>query len=583
MTGGRGRPEYRLIAKKGEGTFSEVLKAQCVKNGKMTAIKCMKSQFESEEQVNNLREIQALRRLSPHPGIIKLVEVLYEQPTGRLALVFELMDMNIYELIRGRRQYLPEARIKSYMYQLIKAMDHMHRNGIFHRDIKPENILIADEVLKLADFGSCRGIYSKQPYTEYISTRWYRAPECLLTDGYYNYKMDLWGVGCVFFEIVSLYPLFPGNNELDQIHKIHNILGTPPPDVLEKFKRHATHMELNFPPKEGSGISKLIPHALEDCNDLILKLLAYNPEDRLSARQALRHAYVRELREMDKKAKRDLLAQNQAQLAPSGISRGPTSSSQQSGEGAAPSARRSHRDDGSEHGGGRHTQRGLPTIGNSKVTPSSIEGLIVPQPSHHAYHHHHYQQQGHGHGGGGGYGASHGGGAGHAAHRAERAERYATERDHLRDPVAHGAAGRLAGGALPELTGNSAMRVPGGHKGLGPSGKKHGTFPKKQSIKGSMASASGSKYGTGSLSGSGLVPSARHMQIQGTHNFTGGAGLGGQGVLGSGRGGSKYSQFSAYGGGGAGGGGKYGLNTQLATGPMPPGAKYTSPYSQKKS
>uniref|UniRef100_A0A0C3U6N5 Protein kinase domain-containing protein n=1 Tax=Guillardia theta (strain CCMP2712) TaxID=905079 RepID=A0A0C3U6N5_GUITC len=307
---------YRLIAKKGEGTFSEVLKAQCVKNGKMTAIKCMKSQFESEEQVNNLREIQALRRLSPHPGIIKLVEVLYEQPTGRLALasdgdqVFELMDMNIYELIRGRRQYLPEARIKSYMYQLIKAMDHMHRNGIFHRDIKPENILISDDVLKLADFGSCRGIYSKQPYTEYISTRWYRAPECLLTDGYYNYKMDLWGVGCVFFEIISLYPLFPaGTNELDQIHKIHNILGTPPQEILEKFKRHATHMELNFPPKEGSGVMKLIPHALEDCIDLILKLLTYNPEDRLSARQALRHAFFKDLRDMDKRVKRELLAQ----------------------------------------------------------------------------------------------------------------------------------------------------------------------------------------------------------------------------------------------------------------------------------
>ena len=87
-------------------------------------------------QVNNLREIQALRRLSPHPGIIKLAEVLYDQPTGRLALVFELMDMNIYELIRGRRHYLPEGRIKGYMYQLLKSMDHMHRNGIFHRDIK---------------------------------------------------------------------------------------------------------------------------------------------------------------------------------------------------------------------------------------------------------------------------------------------------------------------------------------------------------------------------------------------------------------------------------------------------------------
>lgn len=131
--------------------------------------------------------------------MIKLCEVLYDQPTRRLALVFELMDMNIYELIRGRRQYLQEQRIKNYMYQLLKSMDHIHRNGIFHRDIKPENILITDDELKLADFGSCRGIYSKQPYTEYISTRWYRAPECLLTDGFYNYKMDMWGVGCVFF------------------------------------------------------------------------------------------------------------------------------------------------------------------------------------------------------------------------------------------------------------------------------------------------------------------------------------------------------------------------------------------------
>ncbi|KAL3695768.1 hypothetical protein R1sor_009844 [Riccia sorocarpa] len=289
-----------MLAKKGEGTFSEVLKAQCIRTSKYVAIKCMKNNFDSIEQVTSLREIQALQRLSPHANVIKLLEVLYDQPTGRLALVFELMDMNIYELIRGRRNYVAEDRIKSFMYQLMKAMDHMHRNGIFHRDIKPENILIAEDTLKLADFGSCRGVYSKQPYTEYISTRWYRAPECLLTDGYYNYKMDMWGVGCVFFEIISLFPLFPGNNELDQIQKIHKVLGTPPAQLLEKMKRRSQHADFKFPQQDGTGIARLIPHASPACIELLNKLLAYNPDDRLSARQALRHIYFKELREKDK-------------------------------------------------------------------------------------------------------------------------------------------------------------------------------------------------------------------------------------------------------------------------------------------
>ena len=225
--------------------------------------------------------------------------------------------MNIYELIRGRRQYLQEQRIKNYMYQLLKSMDHMHRNGIFHRDIKPENILITDDELKLADFGSCRGIYSKQPYTEYISTRWYRAPECLLTDGFYNYKMDMWGVGCVFFEVLSLYPLFPGTNELDQVTKIHQILGTPPAETLAKLKKHSnSHIDFNFPHKEGTPMAKLIPHCSPECIDVIVRLLAYDPDDRISARQAVKHPYFKDLRASEVKEKQ--AAQQQAQASADG-------------------------------------------------------------------------------------------------------------------------------------------------------------------------------------------------------------------------------------------------------------------------
>jgi len=124
---------YRVLGRAGEGTFSEVLKAQSIKTGHFMAIKCMKHVFESVEQVNSLREIQALRRLSPHANIVKLYEVIFDQPTGRLALVFELMERNIYELIKGRTHYLAEESVRIYLYQLMKAVDHMHRHGIFHR------------------------------------------------------------------------------------------------------------------------------------------------------------------------------------------------------------------------------------------------------------------------------------------------------------------------------------------------------------------------------------------------------------------------------------------------------------------
>ncbi len=96
--------------------------------------------------------------------------------------------------------------------------------------------MILEGRIKLADFGSCRGIHSKPPYTEYIATRWYRAPECLLCDGTYNYKMDVWGSGCVLYELMTKVPLFPGNNELDQLHKIHDVLGAPSPKLIKKLQ-----------------------------------------------------------------------------------------------------------------------------------------------------------------------------------------------------------------------------------------------------------------------------------------------------------------------------------------------------------
>lgn len=210
------------------------------------------------------------------------------------------MDLNLYEWMRSYKTEIPEHKIKNFIYQILKALDHMHRNGIFHRDIKPENVLIADDTIKLADFGSCRGIHSKQPYTEYISTRWYRPPECLLTDGYYGAKMDLWGVGCVFYELLTTNPLFPGENEYDQIHLIHKVMGTPGFEVLSDFESKTKTIKIDFKQVKGTGIDVLLPsYVSEQARDLMKKLLIYKADERITTKQALKHPYFKELRMMD--------------------------------------------------------------------------------------------------------------------------------------------------------------------------------------------------------------------------------------------------------------------------------------------
>ncbi|XP_049595517.1 MAPK/MAK/MRK overlapping kinase isoform X2 [Syngnathus scovelli] len=299
---------YKIIKKIGEGSFSVVVKTQSLKDGKMYACKTMKQAINSVEQANNLREVQAMRRLSPHPNIIHLHELIFDKEIGTVSLICELMEMNIYEFIKARQMPPSEHTVKHYMYQLCKALDHMHSCGIFHRDVKPENILIKQNVLKLGDFGSCRSIHSKPPHTEYISTRWYRAPECLLTDGYYSLKMDIWSAGCVFYEIMSLNPLFPGANELDQIAKIHDVLGTPEQCVLRKFKHHTASrsraMNFNFPTKKGSGLSRLLPGCAAPAVSLLYHMLAYDADERITAAMVLRHTYFRELRLAEKKCER---------------------------------------------------------------------------------------------------------------------------------------------------------------------------------------------------------------------------------------------------------------------------------------
>ena len=215
--------------------------------------------------------------------------------THRSCAFFSFLDT----FSTGRRDRLDQDLIRRMAHQIFTAISHMHSRGIIHRDIKPENILVdaTGEHIKVADLGSCRSMTnSNQPMTEYIATRWYRSPECLLTDGYYGPEMDIWGAGCVVFEITALFPLFPGADEIDQINRIHKVIGTPPSSVLSKLKaKGSSRINYNFPPQRGVGIKHFISHAPQEEVDLLKQTLIYDYNDRIKAHEVLKSPYFKSL------------------------------------------------------------------------------------------------------------------------------------------------------------------------------------------------------------------------------------------------------------------------------------------------
>ena len=308
--------DYLLIESCGEGSFAEVFKAQSRSTGKYYAIKRLKQRYRSLDQVSHINEIVILRSIGQHPNIIKLEDVLYNSESGSVALVFEFMEHNLYELLSGKvesqincnnsKNIEPITLI--IIYQILKALAHIHSNYIFHRDIKPENILINHETLvtKLIDFGSARLSSVRGSFTDYITTRWYRAPECILTSGSYGPSVDIWAVGCILFEIMSGKPLFPGKNEIDQITKINQIIGTPSNETLAQFANNPSqnaplsNFSFNFQKRQPLNLSILLQTTNTNLVDLMKSMLEYNPIDRISAENALDHDAFAEIRKYEK-------------------------------------------------------------------------------------------------------------------------------------------------------------------------------------------------------------------------------------------------------------------------------------------
>ncbi|CAN4128045.1 unnamed protein product [Withania somnifera] len=224
-----------------------------------------------------------------HPNIVKLKEVIRENDI--LYFVFEYMECNLYQLMKDRSILFSESEVRNWFFQVFQGLAYMHRQGYFHRDLKPENLLVSKDTIKVADFGLAREINSQPPYTEYVSTRWYRAPEILLQSPIYGPAVDMWAMGAIMAELLSLRPLFPGSSEADEIYKICSIIGTPTKRDWARGLELATAINYQFPQIAGVDLAFLVPSASENAISLIRSLCSWDPCKRPTAVDALQHPF----------------------------------------------------------------------------------------------------------------------------------------------------------------------------------------------------------------------------------------------------------------------------------------------------
>lgn len=287
---------YEKHEQLGEGSYGVVYRATDKETGQVVALKILKLDNLDEDGVPStlLREISILKSIR-HINIISLLGV--NTSSVPVFLAYDYMETDLGRLLHQRKRPLKPQAIRSYAFQLIAGVQYLHSHRIIHRDIKPDNILIAKNgILKLADFGMARYFtVPNRPYTRGVVTLWYKAPELLL-GGLYEFSIDLWSIGCILYEMVTSAPLFPGNGQLDQLLKILKVLGTPTEDSFPLLRaRLQENMDIELPQFNGCDIASMMAGADPNLIDLTLKMLNYDPQKRISAKDALKHPYFDEV------------------------------------------------------------------------------------------------------------------------------------------------------------------------------------------------------------------------------------------------------------------------------------------------
>ncbi|KAG9439689.1 hypothetical protein H6P81_019854 [Aristolochia fimbriata] len=284
---------FEKLEKIGQGTYSSVFRARDLESGKIVALKKVRfDNFDPESVRFMAREIQILRRLD-HPNIVKLEGLIASKLSCSIYLVFEYMDHDLAGLSSSPDINFSEPQVKCYMHQLLSGLNHCHSRGIMHRDIKGSNLLVNNEgILKIADFGLANfyNTGQRQPLTSRVVTLWYRPPELLLGSTDYGMSVDLWSVGCVFAELLHGKPFLQGRTEIEQLHKIFKLCGSPPEEYWKKSKLpHATIFKPQQPYE--SCLRETCKGFPETAVSLIETLLSIEPYKRGTAAAALNSEY----------------------------------------------------------------------------------------------------------------------------------------------------------------------------------------------------------------------------------------------------------------------------------------------------
>ena len=321
---------YEYIKQIGVGAYGVVISCYDKKTNKNVAIKKVGNAFEDLIDAKRIvREIKLLRFFK-HDNIISLIDI--QKPPKRtgfedIYIITDLMETDLHRVIYSRQE-LTDDHIQYFIYQILRGVLYMHSGNIIHRDLKPANILANKNCdLKICDLGLGRAeVYNYDELknikpkkksnkktktdesdseedpelTEYVITRWYRAPEVILCPSHYSKAVDIWSVGCIFAELLGRQPLFPGDHYLDQIQKIIAVTGTPKMEDLDFIqKKEAKEFFLKLVKRTKLTWSSLFPNANPIALDLLEKMLTFNPKKRYTVEQCISHPYFEGLHDPD--------------------------------------------------------------------------------------------------------------------------------------------------------------------------------------------------------------------------------------------------------------------------------------------